>query len=797
MLEHSILKKHQKKGNSKEAKFVNEVLQDLWICLVSRETSILGRKEVLTGKAKFGILGDGKEVPQVAMARYFKKGDFRSGYYRDQTFMFAIGACSVEEFFAQLYADPENDPFSGGRQMNAHFATKMIDEKDNFIKVTDKYNVTSDISSTGGQMARALGVALASKKYRELPALKMMKDFSDNGNEVSFCTIGDASTSEGVFWESMNAAAVLQVPLAVSVWDDGYGISVPVELQTVKGSISRGLEGFLQDENGKGIMIYTACGWDYAELCSIYERAISKSRTTHQPCLIHVKELTQPQGHSTSGSHERYKNTERLKWEKEHDCIEKMIEWIISIDLLSEESIDTLRKEAKEFVKEAKNKAWTASNRMSKALLLDVASAIKESGYQSGVNKKVDSIINVINQTASPQYSDIAKNLRRILLVQGTELTALKSSMRSVINATEQQAEKWYDTNLYSGTDRSALSQKIVPAVYDEKPVYMTGYQLLNKFFDMKLSTIPELIAFGEDVGYIGDVNQGFAGMQEKYGKERIFDTGIREWTIIGQAIGMAMRGLRPISEIQYLDYINYAFSPLVDDLATLRFRSAGLQAAPVIVRTRGHRLEGIWHSGSPLGMLVNSMKGIYICTPRNMTQAAGMYNTLLSSMDPAIVIECLNGYRLREAVPSNLSEYSVPLGIPEVLSEGKDITLVTYGSCVRIAEEGISLLEDYDISVELIDVQTMIPFDIEGMIAASLSKTNRILFLDEDVPGAATAFMMQNVLERDGGYYHLDAKPMTLTAKDFRTPFGSVGDYYCKPNPEDVAEKLLELYNL
>lgn len=797
MLDHSILKKHQKRGNSREAKFVNEVLQDLWICLVSRETSLLGRKEVLTGKAKFGILGDGKEVPQVAMARYFKKGDFRSGYYRDQTFMFAIGESSVQDFFAQLYADPEGDPFSGGRQMNAHFATKMIDEQDNFVKVTDSYNVTSDISSTGGQMGRALGIALASAKYRAIPDLQKNNKFSNNGNEVSFCTIGDASTSEGAFWETMNAASVMQVPLAVSVWDDGYGISVPIELQTIKGSISRGLEGFLQDEHGNGIMIYTAKGWDYAELCSTYERAISKSRKTHQPCVIHVKELTQPQGHSTSGSHERYKDADRLKWEKEHDCIEKMIEWILEIDLLSESSVDALRKEAKEYVKQAKNEAWVAYNVVNKKLVQQVAEAIQKSEYKTGDNPKVDKYISELNNIASPSYSEVVTILRRVLLVTGEELSQLSSGIRAILNSTEEQAEKWYGTNLYSETEKSALRQEVIPAIFPEEATYVTGYKLLNNFFDAKLSSIPELFAFGEDVGYIGDVNQGFAGMQEKYGKDRVFDTGIREWTIIGQAIGMAMRGLRPISEIQYLDYINYAFSPLTDDLATLRFRSAGLQAAPVIVRTRGHRLEGIWHAGSPMGMLVNSMKGIYICTPRNMTQAAGMYNTLLASMDPAIVIECLNGYRLKEELPTNLAEFNVPLGVPEVLQKGNDITLVTYGSCVRVAQEGIAMLSDKGISVELIDVQTLIPFDVEGLIAASLSKTNRILFLDEDVPGGGTAYMMQNVLERDGGYYHLDAKPITLSAKDYRTPFGSVGDYFCKPNAEDVAEKLLELYKL
>jgi len=794
MLDNSVLKTVKRKGRTKEDKFINEVINDLWICLVSREVSILGRKEVLTGKAKFGILGDGKEVPQVAMAKFFKKGDFRSGYYRDQTFMFALGLCTVEEYFAQLYADPERDPFSSGRQMNAHFATAFIDSNDNFIDFTEHYNVTSDISSTGGQMARALGIAFASKKFREEKGLKNLDTLSRNGNEVSFCTIGDASTSEGVFWESMNAAAVMQVPLAVSVWDDGYGISVPIELQTTKGSISRALEGFLENEYGKGIMIYKVNGWDYVDVCETYERAIEKARKTHQPCLIHVKELTQQLGHSTSGSHERYKDKERLQWERDMDCIEKMIEWMIESGVATDEQIQKLRAEARVFVKDSKNRAWKSFNTRNAELRPHLLAAAKSAAQELG-DENISKLVNSVSNAQHIAFHEISQYARRVMLYAQARDFSSKGKVQELINDTEELAEDWYHTHLYSESEKNALRVPYVAPVYSDDPRKMNGYELLNVFFDQKLQEIPEFFAFGEDVGMIGAVNQGFAGLQMKYGTERVFDTGIREWTIVGQAIGMAMRGLRPLAEIQYLDYLAYAFSPLTDDLATLRYRSAGLQCAPVIIRTRGHRLEGIWHAGSPLGMMINAMHGMYICVPRNMVQAAGMYNTLLQSNDPAIVVECLNGYRLKEDIPENVGQYTTPLGQIDVLTEGADITLVTYGSCVRIAQKGIALIAHTGITVELIDVQTLVPFDLAEGIAQSLKKTSKIIFMDEDVPGGATAYMMQQVMDRDAGYHYLDAKPVTITATAHRTPFGSDGDYYSKPNAEDVAEAIMELY--
>ena len=793
MLDNPVLETVKRKGKSKEDKFINEVINDLWICLVSRQVSIQGRREVLTGKAKFGILGDGKEVPQVALAKNFKKGDFRSGYYRDQTFMFALGLCTVEEYFAQLYADPERDPFSSGRQMNAHFATPFIDANGNHIDFTENYNITSDISSTGGQMARALGIALASKKCRNEKGLKHFDTLSSNGNEVSFCTIGDASTSEGVFWETMNAASVMQVPLAVSVWDDGYGISVPIELQTTKGSISRALEGFLENEFGKGIMIYTVHGWDYVEMCTTYERAVKKTRETHQPCLVHVRELTQPLGHSTSGSHERYKDKERLQWEKDMDCIEKMVDWMLENNISTVEQINSLRAEAVKFVKESKSRAWKDFNSRNMTLRPILEKSIKAAVQELG-GQELTELSKKVNSASVLAYHEIvAASRRTFLFAQGRDFSS-KQTLQNIINEAEIHVEDWYHSNLYSETEKSAMRVPVIEKEFAEDPEKMNGYQILNVFFDQKLQEMPEFFAFGEDVGHIGDVNQGFAGLQKKFGTERVFDTGIREWTIVGQAIGMAMRGLRPLAEIQYLDYLAYAFSPLTDDLATLRYRSGGLQCAPVIIRTRGHRLEGIWHAGSPLGMMVNAMQGIYLCVPRNMVQAAGMYNTLLQSNDPGIVVECLNGYRLKEEVPENIGTYTIPFGYPEVLVEGVDITLVTYGSCVRIVEKALGLIEFTGISVELIDAQTLIPFDVSGVILESLKKTNKIIFLDEDIPGGATAYMLQNIMERDEGYHYLDAKPVTVTAHQHRTPFGSDGDYFTKPSAEDVAEAIVEL---
>ncbi len=764
------------------------ILMDFELCCISREVSLLARKEVLTGKAKFGIIGDGKEVPQVAMAKAFRKGDFRSGYYRDQTLLFALGLSTVEEFFAQLYADPENDPFSGGRQMNSHYATPFIDKSGEWTDHTGRYNISSDISSTGGQMARGLGLAFASKKYREVQDLHHLTHLSQNGNEVCFVTIGDASTSEGVFWETVNAAGVLQVPLAISVWDDGYGISVPIDYQTTKGSISEVLRGFEADDK-PGFTIYKERAWDYPALVRMYAAGIERSRRDHQPVLFHITEVTQPQGHSTSGSHERYKSKERLKWERENDCIVRMEQWMIEQGITTEEEAKAIRTRAKKYVKECRDQAWKTFSAPVKTAREELQKIYHQlPGDQGAVSQLAQELKRMIN----PAISEIHQNAKRAYYhLLGQDKPAI-GQLKVWIDRHDDRGREHYHTNLYSHSERSALKVPVVPPVLSEET--KNGYEILNAFFDLAIGRDPRVFAFGEDVGKIGDVNQGFAGLQKKYGEERVFDTGIREWTIMGQAIGMAMRGLRPIAEIQYLDYLIFGLEPLMDDLATLRYRSDGLQAAPAIIRTRGHRLEGIWHAGSPLGMVLNSLRGIYVLVPRNMTQAAGFYNTMLQSDDPALIIECLNGYRLKEPVPQNLGEFTVPLGAPEVLQEGRDITLVTYGSCVRVAQEGIGLLEQHGISVELIDVQSLLPFDLEHRIVESLKKTNRIAFLDEDVPGGATAYMLQHVVETQNGYRYLDSPPVTITAHPHRPPYGSDGDYYSKPNPEDVFEALYQL---
>ncbi|MBK9257238.1 MAG: transketolase [Saprospiraceae bacterium] len=772
--------------------FKNNVIQDYWICLVSRETSIAGRKEVLTGKAKFGILGDGKEVPQVAMARAFQKGDWRSGYYRDQTFMMALGLSSVEDFFYQLYADTENDPFSAGRQMNSHYATSLIDEDGEWSNHLENYNVSSDISCTAGQMARSLGIAMASKKYRKID-IKGCEKFSDNGNEVSFVTIGDSSTSEGVFWETINASAIMKVPLLVAVWDDGYGISVPVEMQTVKGSISKALEGFLIDEKGNGIHIYTVKGWNYPELCAVFEKVTQKVRDEHIPAVIHVTELTQPQGHSTSGSHERYKSAKRLEWERDNDCIKRMGEWMVETEIMTEDELAELHEKAKEYVRLAKEKAWKTYTSGIKTHLTRLKS-IYETIDIAHKTEAINHLEQEINNTVNPVFSEVVHNARKLEIQLKRFKSKNHSEISSFISELKNIGSARYHTHLYSETKYAAVNVPAVKAKYSDQSPVMNGYQILNHYFDQVLETNPNVLAFGEDVGQIGDVNQGFAGLQLKYGNERVYDTGIREWTIVGQALGSAMRGLRPIAEIQYLDYMAYAFSPLSDDLATLRYRSNGIQRSPTIIRSRGHRLEGIWHAGSPMGMIINSMQGIYLCVPRNMVQAAGFYNTLLKSDDPGIVIECLNGYRLKEKLPDNILDFTTPLGVPEILEAGTDVTLVTYGSCIREALKGIELLKPFGISVELIDVQTLMPFDLEGIIVESLKKTSRIVFMDEDVPGGATAYMMRAVLESQNGYQYLDAKPVTLSAAAHRTPFGSDGDYFTKPTGEDVFDTI---YNM
>lgn len=768
-----------------------EVINDFKLCCVSREASLLARKEVLTGKAKFGIIGDGKELPQVILAKFFKKGDWRSGYYRDQTLMFALGISSIEDFFAQLYADHENDPFSGGRQMNCHFATPSIDKDGNWTNHKDIYNTSSDISCTAGQMARGLGLAMASGMYRNIESLQKENNFSDKGNEICFTTIGDASTSEGVFFETVNAAIVSNVPLAMSVWDDGYGISVPIDFQTTKKSISKALKGFELDESGDGMHIFTAKAWDYEGLIEMYGKGVELIRNEHRPGLFHVTEVTQPQGHSTSGSHERYKSKERLQWEKDFDCIVQFKAYILEKGYASEDELDDIQKQAKDYVKTCKQKAWDAFQNPIKEDIKTIDTIL--SPLVQG-NEEIQTLAKEIKTLINPTLAEIlhlSKRIKYILMAEGSDVP---EALNSWISSKTTIGKQRYHSHLYSSSPSAAINIPVVAPKYTEESESMNGYQILNKFFDQAFEKNENIVAFGEDVGQIGDVNQGFAGLQAKYGKDRIFDTGIREWTIMGQAIGLAMRGIRPIAEIQYLDYLLYGLEPLSDDLATLRYRSNNLQQAPAIIRTRGHRLEGIWHAGSPLGMIINSCRGMYVCVPRNMTQAAGMYNTLLQSDDPAIVIECLNGYRLKETMPDNLSEFTVPLGTPEILEEGTDITLVTYGSCVRVAQEAMEILKRQNISVELIDVQTLLPFDLEGRIVESLKKTNRIVFLDEDVPGGATAFMMQEVLERQGGYKYLDAQPSTISAQSNRPPYGSDGDYFCKPNPADIFEKIYDL---
>lgn len=768
-------------------RFRDEVLQDYrWVC-ISREASLLGRKEVLTGKAKFGIFGDGKEVAQVAMAKFFMNGDFRSGYYRDQTFMFASGLSTVQQFFAQLYADPniENDPFSAGRQMNSHFATRFVDENGKWLDLVNRKNISSDIAPTAGQMVRALGLAFASKKFRNVKELSQYTDLSDNGNEVCFCTIGDASTSEGQFWETINAAGVLEVPLAVFVWDDGYGISVPKKYQTTKGSISDALQGFQKQDGTNGYHIYKVKGWDYAGMCEAFEEGIRLARETHTPAIFHVEEITQPQGHSTSGSHERYKSPERLEWEKTWDGMKKMKEWIIENMLASGEELEAIETAAKESVRAERIQAWEdylqpirEQVSKSKSLIIDSSSAHEK-------QKELLALANEIGSIREPLRRDVMRILNSALDLANE--SDASQPLKNYYNELLQENKELFNTYLHNEGSKNAVRVQEIKASYASDAPTVNGFEVLNHYFDQLFASNPKVLAFGEDLGFIGDVNQGFSGLQQKYGEERIFDTGIRELTIMGQGLGLAMRGLRPIAEIQYLDYLLYGLQPLSDDVATLHYRTKGQQSAPLIVRTRGHRLEGIWHSGSPMGMVINSLRGMYVCVPRNMTQAAGFYNTLLQGNDPAIVIECLNGYRLKEKLPANLLEYTVPLGIPEVIREGKDITIVSYGSTLRVVMETALVLEKQGISAEVVDVQTLIPFDIHHKILESLKKTNRIVFVDEDVPGGAAAYMFNKVMEEQGGYRWLDVAPRTITAKDHRPAYGSDGDYFSKPNVEEI----------
>ena len=773
--------------------FRQQVLQDYrWVCL-SREASLLGRKEVLTGKAKFGIFGDGKEVAQVAMAKFFQPGDFRSGYYRDQTFMFASGLASVEQFFAQLYADPdlEHDPFSAGRQMNAHFATRMVDEEGSWLDLSSLKNISADIAPTAGQMTRGLGLAFASKCFRNVPQLAQFAELSDNGNEVCFCTIGDASTSEGHFWETVNAAGVLQIPLVIFVWDDGYGISVPKKYQTTKASISEALKGFQKEQGTNGFNIYKVKGWDYASLCETFEEGIRLARETHTPALFHVEEVTQPQGHSTSGSHERYKNGDRLEWERSWDGLIKMREWIIANALSDQQELENIETEAKEVVRQGRAKAWEQylspiKEQVSQAVQLIKAAAEQHPGEAAALQQEAKEL----SALREPLRRNVMSALYRSVGLCNHRDAGLENYYRGL----KEEARSLYSSHLYNEGPKSALRVPEHKIEYASDAPTLNGYEILNRYFDQLFASQPKVFAFGEDLGYIGDVNQGFSGLQAKYGAERIFDTGIRELTIMGQGIGLAMRGLRPIAEIQYLDYLLYGLQPLSDDVATLHFRTKGQQSCPLIVRTRGHRLEGIWHSGSPMGVIINALRGMYVCVPRNMVQAVGMYNTLLQGNDPGIVIESLNGYRLKEKLPSNLGAYTVPLGIPEIVRSGNDITVVSYGSTLRIAVEAAQQLEKQGISCEVVDVQTLLPFDIHHKILDSLKKTNRIVFVDEDVPGGAAAFMFNQVMEVQGGYRWLDVAPRTITAKAHRPPYGSDGDYFSKPNVEEIQEQIRQM---
>ncbi len=776
-------------------KFRDEVLNDYRLAFESREASLLGRKEVLTGKAKFGIFGDGKEVPQVALAKFFKPGDFYSGYYRDQTFAFAAGVATIEEFFSQLYADPDssNDPHSAGRQMNSHFTTAFINSEGEFLNLADTKNLTAGLAPTAAQMPRALGLAYASKAFREVDELKQFKQLSHNGNDICFCTIGDASTSEGHFWETVNAAGVLQIPLAIFVWDDGYGISVPIQYQTTKGSISDVMEGFQKKEDTNGIDIYKVKGWDYAGMCELFEAAIQKIRVTHVPALFHVEEVTQPQGHSTSGSHERYKPPERLEWERKWDGIKLMKAWIIDNDLASEDELEAIETKAKEFIRESKIKAWEKCQAPIKQQVSRVVGLIKEAATAlPELSEALQKIHEQLSAHREPTRREVMQVLHQSILKVGNN--HIVSSLTKYYQELMEENKLLYNSHLYHEGPKSPLKVEEIKPVYDEDSPTLNGYEILNKYFDELFSSNPKVLAFGEDVGKIGDVNQGFAGLQSRHGSGRIFDTGIRELTIIGQGIGMAFRGLRPIAEIQYIDYLLYGLQPLSDDLATLQYRTAGRQTAPLIVRSRGHRLEGIWHSGSPMGMIINSLRGLHVCVPRNMVQAAGMYNTLLLGLDPAIVIECLNGYRLKEKLPTNILEYTVPLGIPDVIREGEDVTIVSYGSTLRIVQDAAQTLDELGVSCEIVDVQTLLPFDIHHKILDSLKKTNRILFVDEDVPGGAAGYMFNKVMEEQGGYKWLDVAPRTITGEAHRPAYASDGDYFSKPNAEEIVDAVREM---
>ncbi|MDJ0645270.1 MAG: thiamine pyrophosphate-dependent enzyme [Flavobacteriaceae bacterium] len=770
--------------------FKKEILHDYRIAVTSRECSLLGRREVLTGKAKFGIFGDGKEVPQLAMAKAFRNGDWRSGYYRDQTFMMAIGELTPRQFFAGLYAhtDMQADPQSAGRQMGGHFMTHTLNEDGTWKNLMQQKNISSDISPTAGQMPRLLGLAQASKMFRKLEKLKTRTTFSDNGNEIAWGTIGNASTSEGLFFETFNAAGVLQVPMVISVWDDEYGISVPAKHQTTKENISEILKGFQRDENNKGYEIFIVNGWDYSKLIDVYNQASDVARKEHVPVLIHVQQLTQPQGHSTSGSHERYKSTDRLQWEKEHDCNLKMREWIISV-FENEEEVISLEKEIKKEVSTAKREAWNAYLKPIKEKRQELLAFFEAIASKSTNAVFINKLKESLQSTSDPSKKDVLSVARKVLIYLRDEQLSVKDELRSWIKNYIDEEFYNYSSHLFSENKNKATAVKEVVPRYSDTSELVDARIILRDNFDALLSKNDDLVIFGEDAGYIGDVNQGLEGLQEKHGELRVADTGIREATIMGQGIGMAMRGLRPIAEIQYLDYLLYGLQILSDDLATLRYRTMGKQKAPLIVRTRGHRLEGIWHSGSHMGAVLHLLRGMYILTPRNMTKAAGFYNTLLESDEPALIVENLNGYRLKEKLPSNIGEFKTPIGLVETIKEGTDITVVSYGSTLKLVEEAGKELAQAEIDIEIIDAQSLLPFDLNHEVVKSLKKTNRLAVIDEDVPGGASAYLLDQIINKQKGYQFLDSQPITISAKDHRPAYGTDGDYFSKPSIEDIFE--------
>ncbi len=784
---------------NKEISFVDfrdELLSDFRLACESREASLLGRREVLTGKAKFGIFGAGKELAQIAMSKVFREGDFRSGYYRDQTFMMAIGQMSIKQMFAGLYGhtDLEFEPSSGGRQMSGHYASRTLNDDGTWKNLMEMKNSSADVSCTASQMPRLLGLAQASKIYRKNKSLEDWSSFSKKGNEVAFGTIGDSSTSEGLFFETINAAGVLQVPMIMSVWDDGYGISVPSKYQTTKESISEVLYGFQRDEDNAGYEIFQVKGWDYPSLIETYQKAEKIARKEHVPCLIHVTEMTQPQGHSTSGSHQRYKSKQRLMWEADFDPIKKMGEWIVQTGISSQEDINLIMSEAKKTVMLQKSDAWNAYINPIKQEQQQVLSLMDKIADDSSNRVFIEKLVNDLNSYNEPSRKDVFYAARKCLRLARNDQSSIKSNLSAWVKKEKEINANRYSSHLYSASELASLKIQEVLPIYNDDAKDVDGRIIIRDNFDVIFKNKPETLAFGEDTGQIGDVNQGLEGMQEKYGELRVFDTGIREATIIGQGIGMAMRGLRPIAEIQYLDYLLYAVQIMSDDLATLHYRTHGGQKAPLIIRTRGHRLEGIWHAGSPMGMLINALRGVNILVPRNMTKAAGFYNTMLESDDPGLIIECLNGYRLKEKMPSNLGDFRTPVGVVETTKYGTDVTLVTYGSSWRIVMEAANELEAEGISVEVIDVQSLIPFDVNHKIVESISKTNRVIFIDEDVPGGSTAYMMQKVVEEQKAYFHLDSDPRSLTAKPHRTAYGTDGDYFSKPSVGDVFEKVYDL---